>query len=266
MKNCIWKITKSLCAVFLMCAILVGSLPWAVSADENSETSAEQTETIAEPTKNYVYHVTFEFGYFSFYYDWGVWDTQDFVYKASESSNNPAAEVTPVLDDEENTLYYPPGWYGFDGINNRIYLKNYSPNAEQDVVVTIHLDTTQDIDGTDFPVDNVQMSCYEVAPDGVVLGDWSVPNTVYYEDDTLIIEEKTLQLMAMPATTLSSGERAYQVKLESGHSKAEEATVYISLSGEPYVRDSDEDTFIGITMTKIGFLTVAVSLASSEEN
>lgn len=211
------------------------------------ETTAEEgaTEEQEIPTKNYVYNVTVEFGYFSFYYDWGVWDTQNFVYKASDSSNNPAAATT--LGE--------PGWYGFDGVNNRIFLKNDSYGGEKEkLFITISFDATKDVDDVKFPVSGVEMACYNTVADEDV-HDWSVPNSVEKDGDGKVSVVQTLvYLKEMDAEENGT----YQVPL----GKTEEETVYISFAGEPYEKDTN-NPFIGTTMTKIGFLTVSLSLEDS---
>ena len=58
----------------------------------------------------YQYLVTIEFGSFQFWYDWGEWDVDKLAYTKDASSKDPAAD----------TVDGGPGWYGFDGVTNRI--------------------------------------------------------------------------------------------------------------------------------------------------
>ena len=355
MKNQIWKITRSLCAVFLAAGMTFASTPFAIHADETTEettiasvteeitteettaettteettteettaettteettteettaetmteettteettaettteettteettaettteettteeTTAETTteETTAETTTDetttetnssistfdlqpYVYNVTVEFGYFSFYYDFGIWDVTTFNYRASESSNNPGSTTT--LGE--------PGWYGFDGVNNRIYIENNSPFGTKDLLVTISFDDQFDEDGNAFPVKNVEMSLYARAGDVNPLEEsgetWSVPNRVYYDEKGNVkIEPETVYLQRIAAD--SDGN--YSIYLSSGNGMMRNREVYISLSGEPQVKGSEDDPFFAATMTKLGFITVGISL------
>lgn len=66
-----------------------------------------------------VYGLDLEFGSFTFTYDYGVWDVNDMRYEASDTSVNPA----------NGTVAGRPGWYGFDGVANRITVKNISVEA-----------------------------------------------------------------------------------------------------------------------------------------
>ena len=346
MKNQIWKITRSLCAVFLSAGIAFASPPFATRADEitteesttaetiaaetsteittvettaetateettvateetttateesttatevttteteesttateettteteestiateESTTATEETTTATEETTTaettppisifdvqqtaYVYNVTVEFGYFSFYYDFGVWDVTSFAYRASDSSNNPGATTT--LGE--------PGWYGFDGVNNRIYVENDSLRGTKDVLVTITFDADTDEGGEPFPVKNVEMSLYvsehDVNPATESGETWSVPNLVYYDNNGDVqISQETVLLRKLEAE--AGGE--YLLHLPSGNDSRRERTVYISLSGEP--RDGENEPFFATTMTKLGFITVGISL------
>lgn len=218
------------------------------------ETTTETNSPIStfdiQPT-SYVYNVTVEFGYFSFYYDFGIWDVTSFEYRASDSSNNPGA----------NTTLHEPGWYGFDGVNNRIYIENNSPFGTQDLLITISFDDTLDEDGEVFPVKNVEMSLYAHADDVNPLVEsgetWSVPNRVYYDENGDVqIAPETVYLQRIAAD--SDGD--YSIYLPSGNGMMRNREVYISLSGEPQVKDSEDDPFFAATMTKLGFITVGISL------
>ena len=324
LKNQIWKITRSLCAVFLSAGIAFASPPFATCADEitteesttaetiaaetsteittvetTAETATEETTVATEETTTateettiateettiateestiameetttateetttapppisffdtqptaYVYNVTVEFGYFSFYYDFGVWDVTSFTYRASDSSNNPGATTT--LGE--------PGWYGFDGVNNRIYIENNSPNGTKNILVTISFDNSVDEDGEAFPVDGVEMSLYARADDVNPLTEsgetWSVPNSVYYDGDGNVqITAETVHLRKIEEI-----DGKYSLYLPSGNDIMRSRTVYISLSGEPHAKDNEEELFFAATMTKLGFITVGISL------
>ena len=225
-------------------------------ATEETTTATEETTTAPPPISffdtqptAYVYNVTVEFGYFSFYYDFGVWDVTSFTYRASDSSNNPGATTT--LGE--------PGWYGFDGVNNRIYVKNDSIQGTQDVLVTITFDSDKDEDGEPFPVQNVEMNLYAREDDMNLFTEsgetWSVPNLVYYDNNGDVkISPQTVRLRKIEA---EEGGK-YLLLLPSGNDRMRERTVYISLSGEP--KDGEDALFFAATMTKLGFITVGISL------
>jgi cell division septation protein DedD len=97
-----------------------------------AETTAAPAETTATPAAPesaplivdgravipYQYLVTIEFGSFLFYYDWGEWDVDELAYTKDGASSYPAAK----------TVDGGPGWYGFDGITNRIGIYYQAPN------------------------------------------------------------------------------------------------------------------------------------------
>ena len=132
-------LARSLCAVmtaFCLCLSLL-VLPAAAAEEETTMAPAETTldpvadpvaepvaqpaaepvadpaaEPIAEPHVDnpYTYVVTIEYGSFQFWYDWGEWDVDKLTYTNDISSKDPAAGTTDG----------GPGWYGFDGVTNRI--------------------------------------------------------------------------------------------------------------------------------------------------
>ena len=84
----------------------------------------------ADAEEEYVYAIVIEFGSFSFYYDYGVWDPATLTYKADPASRDPS----------HSTVEGSPGWYGFDGISNKITVENLSEYEGQklsDVRVTV---------------------------------------------------------------------------------------------------------------------------------
>jgi hypothetical protein len=70
-------------------------------------------------TTPYQYLVTIEFGSFQFWYDWGEWDVDKLAYTKDASSKDPAAD----------TVDGGPGWYGFDGVTNRIGVTYQAPHG-----------------------------------------------------------------------------------------------------------------------------------------
>lgn len=92
--------------------------------------ASDGVETYAD--EEYVYAIEIEFGSFSFYYDYGVWDPATLTYKADPVSSSPS----------HSTVEGSPGWYGFDGTANKITVKNtslseYGGQALSDLKITI---------------------------------------------------------------------------------------------------------------------------------
>ena len=128
------KITRSLCAVMLSLSFLV---PGVMSVPAE-----------ASPTDpNDVYSMDVEFGNLSFYYDYGTWDVNDMRYEASATSSDPA----------NGTVNGYPGWYGFDGIANKISIKNGSETGEE---ITVSL-SYRDLSGAEIA---------EAGADGAITG------------------------------------------------------------------------------------------------
>lgn len=135
----------SLCAVMVVLALLLCHAP-------SIPASAEE-ETTATEKKNYRYAVTIEFGSMTFYYDYGRWDVNEMCYKAGTSSQSPAA----------GTVQGYPGWYGFDGIANRIGVQftDSENNAQASLSVTLGYEVIIDssVDTTDA-MSNISMDFY----------------------------------------------------------------------------------------------------------
>lgn len=102
------RITRSLCAVMLLFCCLLSLNGAAQGASESTE--AEQD----------VYRIDIEFGNQSFYYDYGIWDPNTMRYVADAGSTYPS-------DGTDDGF---PGWYGFDGIANRISVTNNGTNGK----------------------------------------------------------------------------------------------------------------------------------------
>lgn len=98
----------------------------------------------AEPT-GYVHAVTITFGSFNFYYDYGVWNVNEFDYVASADSTYPA----------NGTTTGQPGWYGFDGHSNLITVEYKCDGAANSYIdVTLSFTHLPDYSG-------VTMELYE---------------------------------------------------------------------------------------------------------
>ena len=134
----------SLCAVMVVLALLLCHAP-------SIPASAEE-ETTAAGQKNYRYAVTIEFGSMTFYYDYGRWDVNEMCYKAGTSSQNPAA----------GTVQGYPGWYGFDGIANRIGVQftDSENNAQARLSVTLGYGVIDSSVDTTDAMSNISMDFY----------------------------------------------------------------------------------------------------------
>ena len=76
----------------------------------------QPSATAVEETATRAYSIDLEWGSLSFTYDKGTWDTEALEYKKQDSS------VAPAKD----TVDGQPGWYEFNGENNKIWLQNAS--------------------------------------------------------------------------------------------------------------------------------------------
>lgn len=96
--------TSALCVVMLLAALLI------FTPAPHSSAAAVSGD---------VYAIDIEFGNLSFYYDYGIWNVNTMRYEASDTSRNNAAGTVDGF----------PGWYGFDGVANRVSVKNSSPGG-----------------------------------------------------------------------------------------------------------------------------------------
>ena len=341
MKNLIvLKITKSLCAFFLIFALLICANPMALyaeelteteettSTEETTETTTEEitttettsetttTETISEETttaestseettteettteesveliaegeegeeeegdegeeeegekptgpvaaenaadpedgyKIYKYMINIEYGTLSFYYDWGIWDTDYCMYTAEKSSFGPSKETqenTAQLRNNlqgqlqnvtEENLPKAPGWYGFDGTANKISITNLSGGSAD---VYVRFDYNYETDG---------FNTSDVFPRIVQ------PTVTYYFDEEMSAscgtqaENGNYQIMKIPYSEIDSQSKEHVP-----------TNIYVSLSGAPYEADmngaSTEGRYHADTATQIGFLTVTVGVS-----
>ena len=99
--------------------------------------SAIGVKTYAEgDNPQYNYSVEIYFGSLSFYYDYGIWDVNSLTYVSNTSSKNPA----------KDTMDGSPGWYGFDGVANKISVQ-YAGYEDTKIEVTISYANTGNISG-----------------------------------------------------------------------------------------------------------------------
>lgn len=120
--------TIALCVVMLITILLLPVAPRAT----------------AEEVEGDVYAIDIEFGNLSFYYDYGIWNVNTMRYEASDTSRNNAAGTVDGF----------PGWYGFDGVSNRISVKNTSPSGSSVTVALTYRPLTNEELGS-AGVDNV---------------------------------------------------------------------------------------------------------------
>ncbi len=143
-----YKLAGSLCAVILAVSILVLTVGFPLPAGAEEELTED----------GYKYAVTIEFGAMSFYYDYGTWDVHELRYVADKASIFPSAGTEDGF----------PGWYGFDGVTNKIsvtYANSYDDYADQGIAISLdyRVLTAEEASGTGGGqvVNGVTMSFYE---------------------------------------------------------------------------------------------------------
>lgn len=231
MKNVIWvRITKSLCAVFLIFGICLFAYPKTAFAAEIS-TETPQTEQNQDPDskKPYRYLLEIEYGMLSFYYDWGVWDPDTCTYVAGNTSTDPAAST------EKNQ----PGWYGFDGIANKISFLNYGTDGDATIFVRFDYHARGD-DEITFP--NIVQ-----------------PEVTYYRDAEFQSKYQNYTNLNGTAFILE-----VPVQYSSETSEPIPTDVYVSFENAPYYLDENnqptENMYHAEISSSIGFLQVTVGL------
>ena len=167
----------------------------------------------ADAEEEYVYKIVIEFGSFSFYYDYGTWDPGTLTYKADPASSDPS----------HSTVKGSPGWYGFDGISNKITVENLSDYEGQplsDLKITIS---------------------YSQAEFSQTVGE-SVSMTLF-SDEAFLKEHEGI-----------SPDGSYSFTIPSGT----ENVVFVSLSGTP--SDSQGNDIFSDVAIPIGYITLQVSM------
>lgn len=187
------RITRSLCAVIVLLAILLPH-PLPAKADDVNDT----------------YALDIEFGNLSFYYDFGVWNPNTMRYEASAGSTYPA----------EGTVAGFPGWYGFDGIANKITVHNISPGGH-----TI----------------NVALNYRQLAPSE--LGEAGME----------LVGQVSNVTMTVPDWAQSGNLFTHDVPADT--TRQTPAVAYIQLAGEPRLTSG---TFSSNYFAPIGMLTVSI--------
>ena len=170
--------------------------------------ASDGAETYAEEV--YVYAIVIEFGSFSFYYDYGVWDPATLTYKADPASSDPS----------HSTVKGSPGWYGFDGISNKITVENRSDYKGQplsDLKITISYS---------------QAEFSQTVEESVSM--------TFFSNEALLGEPE--------------GIGSYSFTISSGT----ENDVFVSLSGTP--SDSQGNDIFSDVAIPIGYITLQVSM------
>ena len=170
--------------------------------------ASDGAETYAEEV--YVYAIVIEFGSFSFYYDYGVWDPATLTYKADPASSDPS----------HSTVKGSPGWYGFDGISNKITVENLSDYEGQplsDLKITISFS---------------QAEFSQTVRESVSMA--------FFSDEALSDEPE--------------GIGSYSFTIPSGTKN----DVFVSLSGTP--SDSQGNDIFSDVAIPIGYITLQVSM------
>ena len=178
--------------------------------------ASDGAETYAEEV--YVYAIVIEFGSFSFYYDYGVWDPATLTYKADPASSDPS----------HSTVEGSPGWYGFDGISNKITVKNAS----------LYESEGQKLSDLKITISYSQAEFSQTVRDSVKM--------TLFTDKTFTNEYKETDSDGKYSFTVASG------------SKNE---FFISLSGRP--TDSTGNDLFSDVALPIGYITLQVSIPVS---
>ena len=171
----------------------------------------------------YKYYIEIEFGALQFYYDWGEWSPAEHAYKASDSSAFPA----------NGTEQGKPGWYGFDGTNNKISISNGSVSPDAVIGVSVSFRAPQ---GTGTGYDSAYGHTFAAVDDFVEMA--------LFRDEALTDE------------VVSSSPYAFFVAPQSTQN------YYVSFANEPFLTDSGGATvrYDSQSPQAIGFLTVRVFL------
>ena len=192
---------KALCAVIMALAMTVLSVP---ASPVRAETPEERGGD------DYKYAVTIEFGSMTFCYDYGSWNVNEMRYCASAGSKDPA----------NGTFDGYPGWYGFDGMANRISVK-YSNRENTQNRLSVELSYRALSANEGKVVDNVSME--------------------FYKDRELTDLVETGSALSIPHTPPENVD--------------EKTTIYASLRGEP---QEGGNKYFSDSFVPIGMLTIRV--------
>lgn len=203
----------SLLAVMLALALLLPSLP-VFAADVGDASAAE-----SESAERYRYAVTIEFGSMTFCYDYGTWNASEMRYQASAGSTLPANGTTQGF----------PGWYGFDGVANRISVKYFdqsNPDAQSELAVALSYRAL-------------------VADDKAASGQLIQDVDMEFYSDLGLTQPFNGSRFTVPNTKVSDIDA--------------KTVIYASLKGEPHLANG-ETPFESTTFVPIGMLTIQIDV------
>lgn len=212
MKKITFEWIRTLFAAVLSVSLTVSVLSAfpAARAEETGETSGSETE--------YRYSVEIEFGSMTFCYDYGTWNPSNLRYEAEETESPAAGTVAGF-----------PGWYGFDGIANRISVRyndkddNGSNPSHNYLQVTLSYRSLQEKDGV--TTDSIGVT--GITPE--LYGNESLKNLI----ETI-------------------GENGSVLSVAKG----EQISVWLSLKGEPTAKNGG--AFTSVNLVPVGMLTIAL--------
>lgn len=201
----------------LFAAVLSVSLTVSVLSAFPAARAEETGETSESETDSYRYSVDIEFGSMTFCYDYGTWNPSNLRYEAEETEAPAAGTVAGF-----------PGWYGFDGIANRISVSykdkddNRSDPSHDYLQVTLSYRALQEKDGV--ATDSIGVT--GITPE--LYGDESLKNLI--------------EAIGEDGSVLSVA-------------KGGQISVWLSLKGEPTVNSKP---FASVNLVPVGMLTIAL--------
>jgi hypothetical protein len=201
-------------------------------------------------TTPYQYLVTIEFGSFQFWYDWGEWDVDKLAYTKDASSKDPAAD----------TVDGGPGWYGFDGVTNRIGVTYQAPHGVTEgspwlvlsisfVPATVSPDSTERVfnDATSFQFFNT-MEKTEV-------------------DGQTVITYSQIGGDGKPVKLSATEEGVWKpVELDTIAPDGVEVQVheyFLSLTGAPHKADANNSPFRSANAVSLGLFCISIALVDA---
>ena len=247
------KFAKSLCAVILAGAICLALSAHGMdihAADAVPVADGENPSGMSEVIVNgravgvYNYIVTIEFGAFDFQYDWGKWNVETLRYEADSNSADPAMD----------TPQGAPGWYGFDGTNNRIGIRFNSdiPNAQLGVSFIFDFD--------DALADGIEIDLYEA---GAMTGEQDA--MTFVSGGTPILTMSSQEGISKTAYYANGAPMAELNRFVIGAddmSYQDVTSYYLTVRGQPLKR-TDSTPFFSSATAKLGLLTVRIGLEST---
>ncbi len=207
----------------LFAAVLSVSLTVSVLSAFPAARAEETGETSESETNSYRYSVEIEFGSMTFCYDYGTWNPSNLRYETEETQSPAAGTVSGF-----------PGWYGFDGVANKIsVLYKEDENISNGSTDTAH-------DYLQVTLSYRALGSEEGGTSSAAIGMTGV-TTELYGDDTLKNRMGSVD---------GSG---YTLTVEKNTGNP--VSVWLSLKGEPSVGGA---SFTSETLVPVGMLTIAL--------